>query len=579
MNNLLKRVSLVFFLIGPVLLSCSSDSGRNSDKASFFSGVPDIDIELLHNQLATELLDSAAVNEYLQGTELPEELHEPYMEFYISRNYQPAWIDEQGLTSEANDLLQAVIESPAQGLSTEDYKLQYLYHLKKKLEKEDAGLKDYRKLEKELTGAYLKLANHILRGRIDPRQFDESWISDRREKDLAQHLEKALEEGAVRESLEALEPKYKGYIGLKKALEQYEKKVVAGKEWQKLPEELLLKPGDSSKWVPQLSRMLYILGDSESEVRADDQLFSVEVAAALASFQERHGLEADSILAEKTISMLNIPPKDRVSQIKMNLERYRWMPERPEGTYVVVNVPEYMLYVYEGADSTLSMRVIVGKAFESTTPVFNDTIEYITFSPTWTVPQSIALKEMLPALQKDPDYLSDRNFKLYEGWTEGAEELDARDIKWRKVKEEDFSYRIVQQPGENNSLGKIKFMFPNPMDIYLHDTPADYLFGQKERDFSHGCIRVEKPAEFARYLLRDKGWNMEKINEYMYKAEPTDVPLPQKVPVLIEYRTAWMGPKGRVHFREDIYGHDRKQMAPLQEAIEEEKALALNQLR
>lgn len=540
--------------------------------------MPNIDIERLHNQLANELLDSAAINEYLASTELPEELHQPYMDFYVSRDYRPAWVDEQGLTTDAREFLEAVIKSPSQGLSTEDYKLQYLYHLKKKLEKEGSGLQDYQKLEKELTGAYLKLASHILRGRIDPQQFDESWISDRREKDLAEHLHAAISEGEIKESLEDLEPEYEGYAGLKEALQQYEAMESAGKEWNKLPEELKLEPGDSSEWVPQLAKMLHIFGDKESAPKANAQLYDEDLAAALAAFQQRHGLEPDSILAENTIEMLNISPKNRVSQIKLNLERYRWLPERPEGTYVVVNIPEYMLYVYEGADSIFSMRVIVGKAFESTTPVFNDTIEYITFSPTWTVPKNIAADEMLPALQKDPNYLRDRNFKLYEGWTAGAEELDPRDIKWKKIEKDEFTYRVVQQPGENNSLGKVKFMFPNPMDIYLHDTPVDYLFGQNERDFSHGCIRLEKPAELAQLLLHDKGWDMKKIDEYMHKTEPADVPLPEKVPVLIEYRTAWMGPDGKVQFREDIYGHDRKQAGTLEKAVEE-PALALYQVR
>lgn len=572
MKKLWIRVSLLYFLVGIGLMACSSEAGsddKSSDLASLFNGIPDIDIEKLHNQLANELLDSTAINEYLAGTELPEELHQSYIDFYVNRDYRPAWVDEQGLTAEAKEFLEAVMESPAHGFSTEDYKLQYLYYLKKKLEKEDSGLNDYQKLEKELTGAYLKLASHMLRGRIDPQQFDEQWISDRREKDLAAHLQAAISEGDIKESLEDLEPEYKGYQGLKEALHQYEEIVETGKDWQKLPEELKLEPKDSSEWVAQLSQMLHTLGDMESTPKDSAQLYDEELVAALAAFQQRHGLEPDGIVAESTIQMLNVSPKDRVAQIKLNMERYRWMPERPEGTYVVVNIPEYMLYVYEGADSTFSMRVIVGKAFESTTPVFNDTIEYITFSPTWTVPEGIAVDEMLPALQKDPNYLRDRNFKLYEGWTEGAEELDARDIKWKKVDKDEFTYRVVQQPGGDNSLGKVKFMFPNAMDIYLHDTPADYLFGQNERDFSHGCIRVEKPAEFARLLLHDKGWDKKKINEYMHKDEPADVPLPEKVPVLIEYCTAWMGPEGKVQFREDIYGHDRKQSGTLEKAVED----------
>lgn len=564
-------VSVFIFLMGLGIMACNSNSG-NTDEAGFFSTMPDVDIERLHNQLANELLDSAAIGEYLESTELPKELHEPYLLFYSNRDYQPAWIDEKGLSNEAKDLLEAIDACTVHGLSKDDYKLQYLYHLKKKLEKEDSGLSDYQKLEKELTGAYLKIASHILRGRIDPQQFDAQWITDRREKDLAKHLQQALVEEEIEESLEALEPKFKGYEGLKEALQRYEEIAETAGDWVKLPEDLVLKPGDSSEYVSQLSQMLYDLGDAE-ELKNDVQVYDEEIAAALANFQERHGLQPDSILAVKTIEMLNQSPKRRLAQIKLNLERYRWMPERPEGRHVVVNIPEFKLHVYEGVDSVFSMRVIVGKAFESTTPVFNDTIEYITFSPDWTVPQSIAYEEMLPALKEDPNYLVDRNFKLYEGWTEGAEELDSRKVKWKKIKEEDFSYRIVQQPGPANSLGKVKFMFPNSMDIYLHDTPADYLFDNNERDYSHGCIRVEDPEMFAKYLLNGQGWNRQKIEEYMNKPEPTDVPLSEKVPVFIEYHTAWMGSDGRVHFREDIYGHDAKQLEPLEQAVAENRDL------
>jgi murein L,D-transpeptidase YcbB/YkuD len=273
------------------------------------------------------------------------------------------------------------------------------------------------------------------------------------------------------------------------------------------------------------------------------------------------------VAAENTLAMLNVPVKERVKQIKLNLERFRWHPERPEGRHVVVNVPELKVYVYEGEDSTLSMRVIVGEAYESVTPIFNDSIEYISFSPTWTVPVSIATEEMLPKLKKDPGYLPSRNFKLYESWEEDAAEVDPYEVNWEKVKADDFPYKIVQQPGANNSLGRVKFMFPNKMSIYLHDTPADYLFDRNERDLSHGCIRVEKPVELAAYLLQEEEMGMAEVEQNMNLPEPLNTVLPEKVPVFIEYRTAWMGSNGRVHFREDIYGHDQKQINKLEVAL------------
>lgn len=571
MKNKIYQKAVWLLLLLPFFQSCSkgtTDSDGN-DRATFsgwFNGSEVVDIEKLHNNMAEEMLDSTGVKEFLMELELSPELKEPYLSFYKERDYQPAWVDEDGLTDNGKELLQAVKESPEQGLNPEDYKLQYLYHLKKKTEKEDAAIESFSKLEKEFTAAYLKYADHVLRGRLNPEKLDALWKTNQREKDLAVHLQQALEEEEVAASLQALEPTYKGYHDLKTALSTYEEIEKETKDWKPLPADLVLKPGDSSEHVARLSKMLVLLGDLE-EGQEEEQVYSESLAAALARFQERHGLEPDSIVAENTLAMVNVPVKKRVEQLKLNLERFRWLPEQPEGRHVVVNVPEYKVFVYEGKDSTLSMRVIVGKAYESTTPIFTDSMEYIAFSPTWTVPVSIATEEMLPRLKEDPSYLRDRNFKLYESWEEDAPEVDSERVNWRKVDADDFPYRIVQNPGPNNSLGKVKFMFPNTMDIYLHDTPADYLFKRNERDLSHGCIRLEKPAEFAQYLLQEQNVSLGEIEQNMNLPEPLNTVLPEKVPVFIEYRTAWMGPEGKVHFREDIYGHDRKQMDKLSEAM------------
>lgn len=553
-----------------IATGCNSNSeNNNADLGGFFEETADVDIQRLQNIMSEEMVDSAGVLEYMESSDLPKELRSDFLGFYRSRNFRPAWVGENGTKKEADELLKAIEKSTEQGLNPQDYKIQYLYHLRKSLEKNDVVLKDYQKFDKELTTAYLMYASHILRGRINPGQFDSLWKTDRREKDLALHLRLALAESSVQESLEELEPQYEGYQGLKDALAKYVKLEKESKDWKALPQTLVLKPGDSGEYVPRLSKMLFKLGDLEEEPDDTSKVYDHRLAAAVVSFQQRNGLQPDSIMAEKTLDMLNMPLKERVAQIKLNLERFRWLPERPKGRHVVVNIPEYQLYVYEGTDSTLSMRVIVGEAFESTTPIFNDSISYITFSPTWTVPPTIATEEMLPKLREDPLYLTKQGFKIFEGWEEEAKEVNPEHIDWEKVKDDDFPYRIVQNPGPDNSLGRIKFMFPNKMAIYLHDTPAEYLFSKNERDLSHGCIRVERPVDFAKYLLQDQGISEYQIKEMMDLPEPKEVPLEEKVPVLIEYRTAWMGHDGRVNFREDIYGHDQTQLRPLKEAVSE----------
>ncbi len=561
------KISCLCLIIGLFTLSCNSGSGNGVESAGFFSSTPNVDLEKLQYILTDELEDSAGVKEFLAKADLPVELNEAFLQFYKERDYLPAWINEDGLTKQSHELLEAIESCPENGLNPEDYKLAYLQHLEKKLDGDNAEMKDYKKFDKELTSAYLNLANHLLRGRIDPASFDETWLTDRRKKDLATHLQKAIEKDVIIESLQNLEPKYDGYKGLKEALARYQELKEKSSSWISIPKSLNIKPGDSDKHVPEIAKMLMILGDLET--RFTGNTYNGDLVAAVLSFQERNGLMPDSVIGGKTISMLNISPGERAEQIKLNMERFRWLPEKPKGRHIIVNIPEYKAYIYEGADSTFSMKVIVGKAYESTTPVFNDTMEYVTFSPTWTVPMSIAAEEMLPKLKEDPEYLAKKDFKLYESWEEDAKELDAKDINWKNIDAEEFSYRVVQNPGERNSLGRVKFMFPNELDIYLHDTPADYLFNKSERDFSHGCIRVEKPVEFAEYLLQDQGVDKPAIEELMNQPEPEEIALKTPVPVIIEYRTAWMGPKGRVNFREDIYGHDRKQTGTLKKAVAE----------
>ena len=559
--------SLLWLLLIVSTFSCNSRSGKGPDFAGFFGGSEEVDIERLRYDLTEDIIDSAGIKEFLIGSDFPPELIKTFLSFYKNRDYIPAWIDEDGITEMGEELLSALEKSEEHGLNPEDYKFAYLQHIKKKLDRENAPLKEYQKLDKEFTAAYLKYANHLLRGRIEPTKYDSTWKTNRREKNLAEVLQKALEKEEVSESFQQVEPQYEGYKELKDALAFYEELIEKNIKWTSLPKDLKLKPGDSSVYVPQISSMLVALGDLKSKKKGN--IYDEELVNALISFQERNGLEPDSIIAGKTISMLNVPPAERAAQIKLNMERFRWLPEKPQGRHVVVNLPEYKAYLYEGNEILLSMKVIVGKAYESTTPVFNDTMEYITFSPTWAVPPSIATEEMLPKLLEDPGYLAKNDLRLYASWAEDAEELDPWEINWKKVEPEAFPYKIVQNPGEGNSLGRVKFMFPNKMNIYLHDTPADHLFNKTERDFSHGCIRVEKPVDFAEMLLKDQKISRSTIEEYMRQDEPVEVPLMKKVPVLIDYRTAWVDEDGRLNFREDIYGHDRKQLGTLKKAVAE----------
>ena len=566
-----QQIGLWGLLIS-LLAACNSEQQQNvkadssSDFEKFFSFTSKVDVDELSSEMQKELLDSAGIHQYLEREGMPEEIKTDFLTFYKERNYMPAWLDEDGAIGESKELRKAVENSRLHGLDPEKYRLQLLDSLYKEVESDDSEMKDYQLFEKTYTLAYLKLGSHLLAGALEPEKLDAHWETSSRKKDLAPYLAKALEEGEIEESLQKLEPTFATYDGLKNALAHYLELEAQKEEWKPLPASLVLHPGDSTEYADQLARRLHNFGDLE-ELSPSKGIFTPQLAAAVAAFQVRHGLEQDSVVAENTVTMLNVPVSKRIDQIKLNLERLRWMPERPEGRHVVVNVPEYKLYVFEGADNTLQMRVIVGEAYKSTTPIFNDTMEYVSFSPTWTVPMSIATEEMLPRIRKNPGYLASRNLKLYESWQEDAAEVDPYEVNWKKVEPEEFPYRIVQQPGPSNALGRVKFMFPNRLAIYLHDTPADYLFDRSERDFSHGCIRIEKPVELAMYLLQEQNFDREKVMEMMSLPEPESVSLEKEVPVFIEYRTAWMGQDGEVHFREDIYGHDRTQMGTFKEAL------------
>ncbi|AHM61029.1 peptidoglycan binding domain-containing protein [Flammeovirgaceae bacterium 311] len=551
-----------------MMAACNSSSG---ERRGIFAGLfgSSLDVEEINLAMSSELSDSTEMLRNIKELELPEKLQEDFKNFYSERDYQTAWMRKKGVTPEGEQLLDAISRAPEDGLNSEDYKLQYLYHLKKKVEKDkDTEIAEITKLDKELTAAYLKFASHKLTGRINPEQLDELWKVDPRDMDLAAHLQNALQEGKIAESLQELEPQDPQYIALKKAYNNYKNLLEEKGEWPKLPADLTIKAGDSTQYVATLRERLAADGYAGSP-KPDSimQVYDSTLVKSIMLYQEKNGLEPDGVVGGKTLDMLNTSLKERIDQIQLNLERMRWSGERPDGRYLLVNVPQYMLYIYEGDERVMDMRVIVGEAYKSSTPLFNDTLEYIAFSPTWTVPNSIATEEMLPKLKKNPDYLRNNNFRLYEGWNENAAELDARSVNWNKVSADNFPYRIVQQPGDHNALGHIKFMFPNDLDIYLHDTPTEHLFKRAERDFSHGCIRVERPVDLAVYLLDDPNWNQARVEESMQLPEPENVKLKEKIPVILDYRTAWVDDDGRVTFAKDIYGHDKKQMQRFNEQL------------
>jgi murein L,D-transpeptidase YcbB/YkuD len=359
-------------------------------------------------------------------------------------------------------------------------------------------------------------------------------------------------------ALSQLEPPFDGYRRAEKALLAY--RVLAKEDdGELLPDSKKpVEPGDSYPGVARLERLLRRLGDlpADATVPPNSQIYSGVLVDALKHFQERHGIDPDGRIGKTTLKQLNVPLSRRVRQLQIALERWRWVPDFFEQPPIVVNIPEFRLRAYnQSYQIELDMKVVVGGAFRHQTPVFLDNMQYVIFRPYWNVPVSIQKDELLPKLTKDPAYLAKNEYEVVDSHNKVVPGDAVTPEVLAQLRSRKLSIRQV--PGQKNALGFIKFIFPNEYDVYLHGTPARGLFSRARRDFSHGCIRVEKPEQLALWVLRDQPrWTLARVRKAENGAAPLQVDLNQPIPVLIVYSTAVVKENGEVCFFEDIYGHD-----------------------
>jgi murein L,D-transpeptidase YcbB/YkuD len=301
--------------------------------------------------------------------------------------------------------------------------------------------------------------------------------------------------------------------------------------------------------VPILRRRLQITGDITIQ---DPNSFRYDAGLELAvrGFQARQGLEVDGVVGPASRAALNLPVGERIAQLLINLERWRWLPDDLGDRHVLVNIAGFELQAVDYGQTVFRSAVVVGTPYHQT-PVFSDQIEYVEFNPFWNVPTSIARGEILPKARRDPGYLAQQNIRVLAGWGDDAPVVDPRRIDWSRP----FPYRLRQEPGPNNALGRVKIMFPNPFNVYLHDTPARDLFGRASRAFSHGCIRVHEPLALAAHVL---DWSLPQVQSVVDGRGRKIVRLAKPMPVHVTYQTAWVGQDGAVQFREDIYGRDAR---------------------
>lgn len=487
--------------------------------------------------------------------------------FYERRAYAPAWCHNGGLQPQADALIEAIRGADQEGLNPSDYHLGKIESLLESVYQQQAEKKPLDShqlvdLDLLLTDAFFVYGSHLLAGKINPETIDSEWFADRRDLDLAAHLQTALEKNQIEEALRNLLPPQPGYARLRKALARY-RDIAANGGWPMVSDGPKLQRDDSGERVLALRRRLIAAGDLDPAAGDSLDLFDGAVEEALRKFQQRHGLDVDGVVGAATLANLNVPVKERIRQVILNMERWRWLPQDLGQRHILVNIANFELDVFESGQIVLMMRVMVGRDYRRT-PVFSDTMTYLVLSPYWHVPPGIAVRDILPAVKKDPGYLAKQNMKVFQGWGAEAKAIDPTTIDWHKITARNFNYRFRQDPGPINALGRVKFMFPNRFNVYLHDTPSRELFTRTERAFSSGCIRVEKPIELAEYVLRgDPKWTRASIEAAIKTWREQTVRLPEPIPIHLLYWTAWANDDGSINFRRDIYGRDKR----LEEAL------------
>jgi murein L,D-transpeptidase YcbB/YkuD len=471
--------------------------------------------------------------------------------FYEGRACRPAWNSPGARGSGARALLEALRRADLDGLAPEDYHVGTIAAL---LESAAPAPGADVELDLLLTDAFLLYAAHLTRGRVDPASLEPAWNIPARARDLGYLLRAALDHDTVAEALRLLPPDRADYRILRDALAACRAAAAAG-GWPLVPWGPPLHPGDRGARVGALRRRLEATGDLPKAAAGAD-LFDAALADGLRGFQRRHGLEPDAVCGARTIAQLNASATVRARQVAANLERLRWLPRAPQARAVTVNIADFRLELLEEGAPPLGLRVIAGRQARRT-PFFAGEITSILLNPSWTVPETIAIEDKLPLILEDRDWLAKEHVRVLGRAGKGWREVDPADVDWMTLGPGRFPYRLRQDPGPWNALGRVKFQIPNPWDIYLHDTPSRSLFDRAERIFSSGCIRVERPLELAaRLLAGDRRWSPEALEAAVASGETVAVPLRRPMPVFLLYWTAWVDAGGTLQFRDDVYGRD-----------------------
>lgn len=473
--------------------------------------------------------------------------HELIANFYQSRQFTPIWVSLNGPLPRAEKLLHTLKDADREGLDSSVYPIKLFAFLWQTRSPEILA-----RLELRLSKAALQYGRDLQVGRFPPNKTHSLWNIPVAKFDGRLLLETLANSDDVNQTLASLAPPQQEYRRLREALHYYRQLALLG-GWPVIPDGPILRVGDRQPQVALLRQRLFIEGDLVLDIRKEKQTFDELLKLAVERFQVRHGLKVDGVVGPATLAAMNVTVNQRIEQIKLNMERWRWLPRDLGDRYILVNIPEFKLRAYEENRLALAMDVIVGSP-DRPTPIISGRLHNVVFNPYWTAPAIIIIKDLIPKQLRDPDFMSRRNIRVYQGETE----VDPREVEWRKINFNYLPYILRQDPDPHNPMGKVKFLFNNNLDIYLHDTPEKGLFHREKRTLSSGCIRVSQPANLATFILaqNNNGWDENAVRKAFASKDTQSVTVDTPLPVYLLYLTAWVGTDNRAHFRHDVYQID-----------------------
>jgi len=560
----MKKAAIIFSLLSPLLALAANSTPLQYEQV--------IDIDLVVKQVIS--VDTHPIVENKIFKSYKRVLDDLY--FLSSKHL--LWIDSQSPDKQKVTLvLDLIAKANESGLNPEHYNLTNLTnHWQQLKNKQIVSYTDLAVFDTAISINLIHFLSDLHFGRINPLTLVPNYNSKENAFSLIPIIMEAIEKDEVNLLSSRVEPSNTVYHQLKKVLVEYK-----NKEPEQARKKLLyiasIHPNDLSPQIIEIRQQLNLLGISSDE-NNPSFLYDQELASQIKKLQFQYGLTEDGIIGKKTIKALNTPISQQTQKIKLALERFRWLPKIATDHLIMVNIPAFQLTAYhpdsnnKDIPQTLDMKVIVGKSKDTKSPVFTANMYYLEFSPYWNIPKSITFDEILPKLQEDPLYLEQHNMELVTEFHNDAIAIPYEEDSFSQLQTGEL--RLRQRPGKDNSLGRVKFIFPNNYNVYLHDTPSRHLFRKSKRDLSHGCIRVEKPTELARFLLQTKrGWDKKEIAKAMQLSSPKKVRLKKAVPVIIYYSTASIV-QGEVVFYNDIYNYDTK----LSRALMEHNKLPLTPL-